>query len=174
MGGGASVAIMSRLCTLGGEGRLALELIENVGPDRCFVGVSAYGRRLASDVDDEQDGDGFERLELERALVSKSALFGFVDALRAWTELPLERLRTPSFTHEVELARGCPERIGIAVGPLPRAMRYRLGDRVLLKLHTRLGGRSSTLGLVFDVSGAAVFVDQVLDATGARSPFARR
>lgn len=164
---------MSRLCTLGGEGRLELELIENVGPDRCFVGLSAYGRCLASELDDDER-DAFQHLELERALVSKRALFGFVDALKAWTELPLDRLRTPSFTHEAELAHGWPERLGVAIGPLPRAMRYRLGDRVLLKLHTRLGGEACTLTFVFDVSGAAVFVDQVLDATGARSPFTRQ
>jgi hypothetical protein len=53
-------------------------------------------------------------------------------------------------------------------------MRYPLGDRVLLRVHTRLGGVPSTLAFVIDVSGAAVFVDQVHDATGARSPFARR
>ena len=162
---------MSRICTLGGEGRLELELIENVGPDRCFVGVWAYGC-LASEADDERDG--LQHLALERALVSKRALFGFVDALKAWTGLPLDRLRTPSFTHEAELANGWPERLGVAIGPLPRAMRYRLGDRVLLKLHTRLGGEASTLTFVFDVSGAAVFVDQVLDATGARSPLTRQ
>jgi hypothetical protein len=154
----------------GWGGWLALELVEDLGRDRCVVGLSVSGYRA----DSECDVDGWptpRTIEIERACVSKSGLFGFVDALKAWAELPLERLRTSCFTHEVELARGFPERIGLAMGPPPR---YTRGDRVLLKLHTRLGGESSTVAFGFDVSGAAVFVDEVHDATGARSPLPRR
>lgn len=150
-----------------------LELFEDLGRDRCMVGLSVSGCRA----DSACDLDGWptpRTIQIERACVSKSGLFRFVDALEAWAALPLERLRTPCFTHEVELARGFPERVGLAVGPPPRTTRHSLGDRVLLKLHTRLGGESSTVAFGFDVSGAAVFVDQVHDATGARSPLARR
>ncbi len=174
-GAASSLVIMSRICTLGGgeRGRLGLELLDDLGGDRCVVGLSVdgYGADPRKDYDAWR---GWRSLEIARACVSTSGLFGFVDALGAWAELPLARLRTATLTHEVELARGFPERVGLAVGPLPARMRYPLGDRVLLRVHTRLGGVPSTLAFVIDVSGAAVFVDQVHDATGARSPFARR
>lgn len=162
---------MPRISTLGGtwEGRLELELHEPLDRDRCLAHLRVVAMRW-DPVREEWTWKVQDGLDLPRMLLRTDALVAFTDALRAWAALPLERLRVASFTYETELARGWPERVSIAVGPLPR---YRLGDRALSKIRVVAGGRASVLAFAIDVSTGAAFADDVDDSLGAlglRSP----
>lgn len=156
---------MAHISTLGGtwHDRLELELLEPLDRDRCLAHLCVGARRW-----DPERGDWSWRHEdaadLPRMLLRTNALLAFTEALKRWATLPLERLRVASFTHEAELARGWPERVSIAVGPLPH---YRLGDRALLKIRVVEGGRATHFALGIDVSGAAAFADDVDDALAA-------
>lgn len=163
---------MERLARLGGsyDGRLEIGLIEQLDRDRCLARLRLMAR--AWDAEREQwSWDDREHLELERVLLRTDALVAFAEALKTWAALPLARLRLPSFTYETELARGWPERVSIALGPLPR---YSLGDRALLKVRVVAGGREILVTFGIDVSGAAVFVDEFEDAMSRLARSLRR
>ncbi len=161
------MAIMARMARLGGsyDGVLEVELIERLDRDRCV----AHLRLFAQVWDEEREAwawEGREHVELDRMLLRVDALLVFARALKAWADLPLDRLRAPSFTHEVELSRGWPERVSLAVGPVAR---YPLGDRAVLKARVIAGGQASLVAFGIDVSGAALFADEVDDAVSALS-----
>lgn len=163
---------MRGICELGGSygGRLEVELIEALERGRCFARLRFLGPRW----DDERCEWSWrhrEAIDLDRMLLCTDALVAFASALGAWARLPLDRLRVPSFTHEAELARGWPERVSIAVGPPPR---YTLGDRALLKARVIAGGRQTLAAFAIDVSGAAVFAEDVDEAVGALGARGRR
>jgi hypothetical protein len=163
---------MRGICELGGsyDGRLEIELIEGLDRDRCLARLRLMAR--AWDAEREQwSWEDREHLELERMLLRTDALVAFAEALKTWAALPLDRLRLPSFTYETELARGWPERVSIAVGPPPR---YTLGDRALLEARVIAGGRETRVAFAVDVSGAAVFAEDVGDAVQALGARGRR